>query len=121
MNRRDFLHPRHLFRPAGQIAGAMEEVRALVEEPPTADDAVLMRFARRAMATTFEVILPLGTPDTQPIAEQSLDLIDRLEAQMTVYRDDSEVSRLNVLAANEPVPVDAGLCRLFTLCRQLAE
>ena len=29
MNRRDFLQPRNLLRPAGQILGAVDEVRAL--------------------------------------------------------------------------------------------
>jgi thiamine biosynthesis lipoprotein len=122
MNRRDFLQPRNLLRPAGQILGAMDEVRALVEdETPTQEEAVLLRFARRAMATTFEVILPFGTPSAQDIAEACLDLVDRLEAQLTVYREDSEVSRLNRSAFGKSVGVETGLYRLLSLSRQLAE
>jgi thiamine biosynthesis lipoprotein len=120
MNRRDFLQPRNLLRPAGQIVGALEEVRALVEETPQ-EDAVLLRFARRAMATTFEIIIPFGTPSAQDIAEESLGLIDRLEAQLTVYRDDSEVSRLNQHANQGPVAVQAGLFELLALCRLLTD
>jgi thiamine biosynthesis lipoprotein len=121
MNRRDFLQPRNLLRPAGEILGAMDEVRALVEESPAQQDAVLLRFARRAMATTFEVILPFGTPGAQDIAEACLDLIDRLEAQLTVYREDSEVSRLNRTAFGKSVGVETGLYRLLTLSKLLAE
>jgi thiamine biosynthesis lipoprotein len=44
---------------------------------------------------------------------QALDLVESLEAQMTVYRDDSEVIRINRRAANEPVPVEPRLFGLF--------
>ncbi len=120
MNRRDFLHPRNLMRQAGQVVGAIEEVRALVEECP-AEDAVLLRFSRRAMATTFEIILPMGTLDAQEVADYSLDVIDRVEAQLTVYRDDSEVSRLNQRAIHESVCITSELFGLITLSKQLAE
>ena len=55
-----------------------------LEEKPTSDavvappqDAVLLRFARQAMATTFAVIFPLGTPDAQGAADAALDLQNR--------------------------------------------
>jgi FAD:protein FMN transferase len=122
MHRRDFLQPRNLLRPAGEIIGAFEEIRAAIEEvPPVDQEAVLLRFARRAMATTFEIILPFGTPASQECAEAGLDLIDALEAQLTVYRDDSEVSRLNQNAGRQPVPVERELFQLLALCQQLAE
>ncbi len=122
MNRRDFLHPRNLYRPAGQILGAVEEIRGLVEEvPDPTRDAVLLHFSRRAMATTFEVILPFDMPEAQLLAGEALDLIDRLEAQLTVYRDDSEVSLLNQRAAREPVAVEVGLFQLLALCQKLTE
>ena len=122
MNRRDFLRPRQFLRPAGQILGAVDEVRALVEETPDeGQDAVLLRCSRQAMATTFEVILPWGTPGAQDIADASLDLIDRLEAQLSVYREDSEVSRLNQNAGRQPVPVEAELFQLLHLSQEIAE
>jgi thiamine biosynthesis lipoprotein len=122
MHRRDFLHPCNLLRPAGIVVGAIDEARALIEAAPDeGTDAVLLRFARRAMATTFEVILPLGVPDTQTCAETALDLIDQLEAQLTVYRDDSEVSRLNQDAHGRRVTVETGLFRLLALAQQLSE
>jgi thiamine biosynthesis lipoprotein len=119
MNRRDFLHPRRLARTAGKVLGALEGLRSGGAEfqPP---DFALVRFARRAMATTFEVLLPFGTPCGVEAAEDALDEIDRLEAQLTVYRDTSEVSRLNRLAAGEEVLVEDGLFRLLELAARLS-
>src|SRR5437763_14680603 len=97
MNRRDFLHPRRLARTAGQVLGALDELNT-PDEPEVAEDFVLLRIARRAMATRFEVMLPFGTPGAVVIGEDALDEIDRLESQLTVYRPTSEVSRLNELA-----------------------
>src|SRR5262245_60501682 len=110
MNRRDFLRPKNLLRPAGQVFGAMDELRAVateasdtlendaLESDALARDAVLLHFARQAMATTFEIILPFATSHAHEAASAALDRIDALEAQLTVYREDSEVSRLNRLA-----------------------
>jgi thiamine biosynthesis lipoprotein len=53
----------------------------------------------------------------QEAAEQALDVVDRLEDQLSVYRDASEVSRLNVLAATREVVVED---RLFDLLQQAA-
>ncbi len=122
MNRRDFLHPRTLLGPASQLLGALDEARDLIDEVPTEEpDAVLLRFARRAMATTFEIILPFGSPDAQTAAEASLDLIDALEAQLTVFRDGSEVSRLNRNAGCGSLVLEAGLFRLLALSQRLSE
>jgi FAD:protein FMN transferase len=114
MNRRDFLS-RRLASSAGQVLGALDELL-----PPAAPPEVaLLHLKRRAMATAFEVVLPFGTPDAMQIGEDAFDLIDRLEAQLTVYCDSSEVSRLNRLAATVPVPVEAGLFGLLEQSEQL--
>lgn len=96
MNRRQFL-----------------QVRAA--DPPAEPETAVLRFARGAMATVFEVLLPWGTPHADAAASDGLDLIDRLEAQLTVYRDTSEVSRLNRLAAHATVPIEQGLFDLLRL------
>ncbi len=87
-------------------------LRPVEPEPAAAEELTLVRVSRRAMATRFEVALPLGTPFAVEAAEDALDLIDDLEAQLTVYRDDSEVSRLNAAAVEGPVAVEP---RLFEL------
>ena len=119
MHRRNFLHPRRLAHTAGQVLAAVDE---LCPAPPmsVADEFALVRFARRAMATTFEICLPFGTPRAQAAADSALDLIDNLEAQLSVYRDDSEVSRLNQRAPAVPVPVEEGLFGLLGLAARLS-
>lgn len=76
----------------------------------------LVRVSRRAMATTFEVAIPYGTPHAVDAAEAALDLIDELEDQLTVYRDTSEVSRLNAAGA---AVVEPGLFDLLQTCAAL--
>ena len=67
------------------------------------------------MATTFEVAIPQGShPEPVAAAEAALDLIDALEDQMTVFREHSEVSRIN--AATAAVPVETRLFDLFERC-----
>lgn len=78
-------------------------------------DLTLLRVSRRAMATTFEVALPYGTPDGLEAAEDALDLIDELEEQLSIYRETSEVTRVNQLAASEAVPISD---RLFDILEQ---
>jgi thiamine biosynthesis lipoprotein len=71
------------------------------------------------MATTFEVLLPFSTSNATPAAEAALDEIDRLEDQLSVYRPQSEVSRLNHRAADEPIRVQEKLCQLLSNCSRL--
>jgi thiamine biosynthesis lipoprotein len=116
MNRRDFLDPRRIARTAAPLCDALNTDAQSTDAGP-----VHLRFARRAMATTFEVILPFATPDAHLLAMDALDEIDRLEEQLSVYRDSSEVSRLNARAARHPVPVEPGLFELLALAKRLHE
>ena len=90
----------------------------LSDEPDaTPGEFTLVRVSRRAMATTFEVAIPVGAhPDPIAAAEDALDLVDELEDQMTVFRDQSEVSRLNAAAADAFVEVEPRLFELFVRC-----
>jgi FAD:protein FMN transferase len=67
------------------------------------------------MGSYFEVRLPASTPGAVDLACRGLDVIELLEAQMTVYRDDSEVSRLNATAHRGPVAVERGLFELLEM------
>lgn len=117
MRRRQFLSPKLLGRAAAELLDVAQQVKEVVGD--TQEHSVLLRFARRAMATTFEVVLPLGTTHAQYLADAALDEIDRLEAQLTVYRADSDVSRLNERAAVAPVEVDARLFELLIRAQRL--
>ncbi|MBN9524301.1 FAD:protein FMN transferase [bacterium] len=86
------------------------------DDPAPPVGYALVRVSRRAMATTFEVALPFGTPDAIPAAEAALDLIDDLEDQLTVYRDHSEVSRLNMTVYDAPVELEPQLFDLLARC-----
>jgi thiamine biosynthesis lipoprotein len=75
----------------------------------------LVRVDRAAMGCHFEVRLPAGTPGAVDLACRALDQIDALEAQLTVYREDSEVSHLSATAHLGPVEVERGLFELLEL------
>jgi thiamine biosynthesis lipoprotein len=65
------------------------------------------------MGSYFEVRVAANTPGGVDLATRALDVIDELEAQLTVYRDDSELSRMNSTAHLGPVPVETELFRLL--------
>src|SRR6187431_1003769 len=80
----------------------------------------LVRVSRKAMATTFEVAIPFGTPNAVPAAEAALDVIDAVETQLTVFRESSEVAGVNARAATETVQVSDSLFRLLETCAALS-
>jgi thiamine biosynthesis lipoprotein len=79
----------------------------------------VLKATRPAMGSYFEVQVPATTPDAAGLATRALDRIDELEGQLTVYRDDSEVSRLNARAHLGPVEVEAGLFDLLARAVEL--
>jgi thiamine biosynthesis lipoprotein len=124
MNRRDFLRPTQLSTSAGQILGAVSECKSAAQEIAAAANTegkefALLRFSRQAMATTFEVMLPLGTSQALAAAEEALDEIDRLEIQLSVYSEHSEVSRLNRNAPYAAVPVEKELFGLLATAARI--
>lgn len=65
------------------------------------------------MGSYFEIRLAANTPGGADLANRVLDRIDELESQLTIYRDDSAVSRLNASAHRAPVEVEPGLFGLL--------
>ena len=118
MNRRDFLQPRHLAHSAGQMLGALDQLADTLA-PPSSDTPLLLHLRRRAMATHFEIILPFGTPGAVEMGEEAFELLDALEQQMTVYRESSEISRLNRRAFGGPVRVEYRLFGLLELAARI--
>ncbi len=79
-----------------------------------------LRVARRAMACLFEVIFNVG--DHQQATEwavEALDLVEQLEDRLTVYRESSELLRLNGAAAIGSASVAPDLMRLLLRSREL--
>lgn len=72
-----------------------------------------------AMGTDFDVLLnPDGPPQQLAAASDALAEVSRLEAQYSVYRDDSELSLLNRDAVRQDIPVEP---RLFDLLHRACQ
>lgn len=117
--RRDFLKGKSAF-------DAMDDLADRLAPPETgppdrlgrSTDEFVLQFSRPAMACEFEIALnPREHPGGPTAAVEALDLVDRLEDQLSVYRDASEVSRINRTAVDRPIPVE---WRLFRLLQQAA-
>ena len=119
MDRRRFLHPQHLAEAAGHVLGAAGELASATPAVEAPEERAFARLGWRAMATAFEMLLPLETPNAIEAGREAFELLDALEDQLTVYRDRSEVSRLNRQAARQAVRVEAGLFGLLDLARQV--
>ena len=106
--RRDLLHPQRMAAlAAAALPRAASEIESLPEE--------LIRAGRPAMACLFEIILSNRDRSRIMTVHRALDLIQELEGQMTVFRDDSEINRLNRSAFDRPVPAETGLFQLLRL------
>jgi thiamine biosynthesis lipoprotein len=103
--------------PKASSIPATDKRRSL---PPLGSDpsALLVSVRRRAMACEFEVQLAAARDDdSMEHVFAALDLVEALESQITVYRDDSEVAAINHRAAVEPVAIEP---RLFALIQEAA-
>ncbi len=80
-----------------------------------------IRVHRQAMACRFEVTLSDEDARHVPAARAALDEVDRIEDVLTVFRDGSEVARVNREAASGPVTVSPLLFSLLERCRTLHE
>lgn len=108
MNRRQFLQPG---LPTPNLGFPF------VPSPAPDAELPLLRFQRPAMGTVFEVVLPLGQPQAQAAASAALDEIDRLENLLSVYREQSELSRVNQQASERYVAVSPELMDLLLHCQ----
>jgi len=106
--RRDLLHPE---RMAALAAAALPSAPPDIEAGPDQ----LIRAGRPAMACRFEIFLPTRDRSRIMKVHRALDLIQELEGQMTVFRDDSEIARLNRRAFQHPVTAESGLFGLLRL------
>jgi len=80
----------------------------------------MVTLARRAMATRFEIVLHgENAPRLQGAGEEALAEVERIEAQLSIYRPTSELARVNACAARQPVRVSPPVFRLLEQARQL--
>jgi FAD:protein FMN transferase len=85
------------------------------EHPPS-----VHRFSHEAMATTFEVHAdhPDGRYAAQA-AHAAFDLLDRLEGDLSRFRPNSDISRINQLGAGETIRVSAATLECLAIARHL--
>ena len=90
----------------------------LSRSEPRNDDS-WVHVSRTAMACRFEVTLPQSEENGVAVATDALDEVERLESQLTVFRESSEVSYVNANAAKQPVKISQSLFDLLSLCKRL--
>jgi len=78
-----------------------------------------IRVHRRAMACRFEITLASSEAASVPAAHDALNEIDRLEDELSVFRETSVISEINRRAAREPVSVDERVYALLRSCGDL--
>src|SRR5258705_5802887 len=70
--------------------------------PNTQPDGYWLHLNRPAMACRFEVTLPISDRAGTSVARNALAEADRHEQQLTIFRENSEVSYINRTAASRP-------------------
>jgi thiamine biosynthesis lipoprotein len=103
--------------PADAISRRRLIALRLHDDAPGADHWI--RIFRRAMACRFEITLSGEDARHITVARDALDEADRLEAALTVFRESSDLMRLNRRAADGPVAVGRELFALLDRCRTL--
>ena len=119
-SRREFLTGKSAAEALGDaVIGSPEEL-----PPPTSAGpgrTYLLTIARHAMACEFEVLLNAGQyPAGADAALAALDLVEQLEAQLTVYRDTSEIMTINRRAAHEDFALEPLLFGLLARAVELS-
>lgn len=84
-------------------------------------DQIVTEITRRAMATEFAVILPGESPHATEAAVDALDLLEKIESKLTIYRPESEISKINESAGIRPVKVSSDVFELLTQAIKVSE
>ena len=80
-----------------------------------------VRLALHAMATRFELLLCGGDPARlRSAGEEALREIEALERQLSLYRSESDIARINTLASSAPVKVEPQLFELLQAAVELS-
>lgn len=123
-NRREFLLGRSVAKEVERIVGNQIDDVAKGLSNDSRDQrqaSYLEQYVKNAMACEFEISFNLHQYKQSSVAAMAaFDLIDRLEQQMTVYRDDSEISLLNQNGVHTPIKLERSLFELLKLGQDLA-
>ena len=117
--RREFLTGRVLGSQIAAAQDALADSLLAEREQPTASSTI--RLAMRAMACEFGVLLHPEKHVPVWLASDALERVAAIEQRLTVYRSDSELSRLNSLAATTPFVASRELFSLLERCADLTK
>lgn len=118
-SRRDFLRGRAAARA---VLASVDRIADAAAGIGVSNAATRLRATRRLMACDFVVeYFAADGSAAAAAAIEAFDLIEDLEAQLSVYRPDSEVSLINHSAATAPMVVEERLFELFVRARELHE
>ncbi|HTU23883.1 MAG TPA: FAD:protein FMN transferase [Pirellulales bacterium] len=121
-NRRQFLAGKSATAALGDAVNALlGPVETTESGEASLPEGYLLEFSRRAMACQFAIFLNAGQSTQQSDAAcAALDLVDQLEAQLSIFRDTSEISLINRHAAREPVKIEPRLAELLALAERIS-
>lgn len=120
-SRREFLTGRATLDTLGDLAAGVGDAGpdARTGPAPSQVRSLLLQVERRAMACQFQVFLPARDDSVgMEAALAALDSVDLWEDRLSIFRDASEISRVNRGAGVQPVTVSPETCRLLTRCVQ---
>ncbi len=76
-------------------------------------NSLLTEVTRKAMATEFAILLPPQSLEAVELAVTSLERLDQIEQKLTIYNQESEVSQINQMASERPVPASNSTFQLI--------
>jgi thiamine biosynthesis lipoprotein len=85
------------------------------------NDQIITEITRRAMATEFAIILPGESPRATEAAIDALDMLEKIESKLTIYRPQSEISQINESAGIRPVKVSRDVFELLTRAIKISQ
>lgn len=111
--RRDFLAGRALLRLADRAEPVEERT------PPSGGPTV--RLETRAMACSWSVVMNPGPPQWVMAASDALALSHEIEAQLSIFRDETPIARIRALRPGESLELPSEVFELLQQCCQYAE
>jgi thiamine biosynthesis lipoprotein len=92
-----------------------------MQNSPNPDEQTyLLDISRRAMACQFQILLNADEQHSAAeTAVQALDLVEDIEEQLSIFRTESQITRVNRLAAETPQSVSPDVFQLLTLAKQI--
>ena len=82
----------------------------------------LEQYSQNAMACEFELLFNLQQyPQAAQMALRAHEIIAQLEAQLSIYRPDSELSEINRSALQQPLAIESRLLELLELAKEISE